>query len=48
MDQKAVVLSKNEEYSYQFYGRLFDKEEDGELMFLQFSICHCSSVFYIL
>ena len=28
-DQKAVVLSKNEsDYSYQFCGRPFDKEEE--------------------
>ena len=49
-NQKAVVLSKNEgNNSYQYYGRPFDKEEDdGELLFMQFSVCHCSSVFYVL
>ena len=31
--QKAVVRSKNEgNYSYQFYGRRFDKEEEEEEM----------------
>ena len=45
-DQKAVVLSKNEsDYSYQFYGSPFDKEEEeeaGKLEFLQISVCHYS------
>ena len=48
MDQKAVVLSKNEgDYLYQSYGRSFDKE-DRELGVLQISVCHYSGVFYVL
>ena len=40
MDQKGY-------YSYQFYGMPFEEEEeeeDGELVFLQFSVCQYSSV----
>ena len=32
------------DYSYQFHGRPFDKEEDGELAFSQFSVCHYSGI----
>ena len=34
---------------YQFCARPFEElEEDGEIRFLQFRVCHCSSVFYHL
>ena len=52
MDQKAVALSKNEgDYLYQFHDKPFDKEEDGEdgeLLFLQFSVCHCGGPLRVL
>ena len=50
-NKKAFWYKNQGKYVYIFCARPFkelEEEEEGEIVFLQFHVCHCSSVFYHL